>query len=48
MFFNEMKNYVRERFCKSPEEVAQAVHDFQRTITPEKCQNYINKLREVK
>ena len=43
-----MKNYVRNQFCKTPEEVAGAVQDFRKKLTPEKCQNYINKIHEVK
>ena len=42
-----MKNFVRDRFCKTPEEVAEAIHEFQESLTPEKCQKYINKIHEV-
>ena len=47
MVWNEMKNYVRNKFCKTPEEVAGAMEEFRVSLTPEKCQNYINKLHEV-
>ena len=47
MLWAEMKNFVRQKFCKSPEEVAKAIHEFRDTLTPEKCQNYINKIHEV-
>ena len=42
-----MKNYVRSQFCKTPEECAFAIEKFRLSLTPEKCQNYINKLNEV-
>ena len=43
-----MKNFVKDKFCKTPEEVAAAIHEFQKTLTQEKCQKYINKIHEVK
>jgi hypothetical protein len=47
MLWAEMKNFVREKFCKTPEEVAMAIHEFRDSLTPEKCQRYINKINEV-
>ena len=47
MVWNEMKTYVRGQFCKTPEEVALAIENFRLSLTPEKCQNYINKIHEV-
>ena len=47
MVWNELKNFVREKFCKTPQEVANAIEEFRTTLTPEKCQNYINKIHEV-
>ena len=47
MVWNEMKTFVRDKFCKSPEEVAHAVETFRQGLTPQKCQNYINKKHEV-
>jgi hypothetical protein len=38
---------IREKFCKIPQEVANAIEEFRSTLTPEKCQNYINKIHEV-
>jgi hypothetical protein len=43
-----MKNYVRDCFCKTPEEVAKAIEDFRKSLTVEKLKNYINKLKEVR
>ena len=47
MVWNEMKNFVRTQFCKTPERVASAIEAFRLSLTPEKCQNYINKIHEV-
>ena len=45
--WNEMKNFVRSQLCKTPEEVAYSIEKFRQTLTPLKCQNYINKTHEV-
>ena len=42
-----MKNFVRTQFCKTPERVASVIEAFRLSLTPEKCQNYINKIHEV-
>jgi hypothetical protein len=42
-----MKRFVRKQFCKSEAELANAVHAFQKKMTPEYCSKYINKLKEV-
>jgi hypothetical protein len=47
MLWNEMKNYVRAQFCKTPEEVVSAINTFNKNLTTEKLQNYINKIHEV-
>ena len=46
--WNEMKNYVRDCFCKTPEEVASAIEDFRKSLSENKLRNYINKLKEVR
>jgi transposase len=43
----EMKNFIRHRHCKTPEDVAGAIHEFQEDCTKEKCQKYINHLKKV-
>ena len=48
MVWHEMKNYVRDRFCKTPEEVSTAIEDFRKSLTIEKLKNYIMKIKEVK
>ena len=47
MVWNEMKTFVRTQFCKTPEECAYAIEEFRLSLTPQKCQNYINKINEV-
>ena len=47
MVWNEMKTFVRNQFCTTPEEVAVAIGRFRNTLTQEKCKNYINKIHEV-
>ena len=42
-----MKNFVRTKFCKTPEECAYAIVELRLSLTPQKCQNYINKINEV-
>jgi hypothetical protein len=42
-----MKDFIRKRFCKTTEETTNAINDFNETLTKEKCQNYIRKLRKV-
>ena len=47
MVWNEMKNFVKSKFCKTPEEVANAIEEFRLSLTSEKCQNYINRIHKV-
>jgi hypothetical protein len=47
MVWNEMKSFVKSQFCKTPEEVANAFEEFRLSLTPEKCQNYINRIHKV-
>ena len=48
MVWHEMKTYVRNCFCKTPEEVSTAIENFRRSLTLEKLRNYIMKIKEVK
>jgi hypothetical protein len=43
----EMKIFIRKKFCKTPEEVADAIHEFQTSFSPQRCQKYINHLKKV-
>jgi hypothetical protein len=42
-----MKRFIRKFHCKTPSDCLLAIKEFHKTITPEYCQNYINKLKEV-
>ena len=47
MLWHSMLEYIRKKFCKTVKEVRLAVLEFTETITPQVCQNYINKLHEI-
>ena len=47
MIWYALQTEVRNKECTTKEEVAQAVHDFQMSLTPHKCRKYIDKLPEV-
>lgn len=47
MVWNDMKNYVRSRYCKTSQEVVDAIEDYRQNLTPEKCQKFIRKIKEV-
>ena len=47
MVWNEMKNFVKSKLCKTSEEVANAIEEFRLSLTPEKCQKYINRIHKV-
>ncbi|CAF1076286.1 unnamed protein product [Brachionus calyciflorus] len=47
MVWNEMKNFIRSNNPKSEDEVRGLIKRFQKALTQEKCQNYINNLKTV-
>ena len=47
MVWNDMKNYVRSRYCKTSQEVVDTIEDYRQNLTPEKCQKFIRKIKEV-
>jgi hypothetical protein len=47
MLWSEMKGFVRDCFCKTPEEVATAIENFRKSLTLEKLKSYIMKIKEV-
>ena len=47
MLWHEMKEFIRKRFCQTPEEVVFAILDWCDTITQEKCKKYIDHLPMV-
>ena len=42
-----MKNFVRSKFCKTPDECAHVIEVLRLSFTTQKCQNNINKINEV-
>ena len=46
MLWSELKIFVRAKLCSTVDEIIQAVYEFSQTVTPEKCQVYIQHLRE--
>ena len=38
-----MKNFVRSKFCKTPDECAHVIEELRLSFTTQKCQNNINK-----
>jgi len=47
MVWNEMKQFVKRKNCKTQNEFEQAVFEFQSKLTPEKCKKYIDRLKNV-
>ena len=47
MFWNQLKDFVRNKLCQSPEQIENAVLEFSETITPQICTNYISHLYKV-
>ena len=45
--WSDLKRYVRKRFCSTEEEIVMVINEFQQQITPEYCQNFIDKLQTV-
>ncbi|CAF0852040.1 unnamed protein product [Brachionus calyciflorus] len=47
MLWHEMKAYVRKFNCTTDAEIAEKVIGFQRNLTPERCQKYIDRLKKA-
>ena len=47
MVWADMKAYVASRFCKNLNEVKEAIFEYIRTLTPEKCARFISHLKKV-
>ena len=43
----DLKRHVRSYRCKTIEDLLTACKDFQKKVTPEYCQNFINKLKKI-
>ena len=47
MVWADMKAYVASRFCKNLNEVKDAIFEYKKTLTPEKCARFISHLKKV-
>ena len=47
MIWEEMKNFVRGSLPKNEDDVIKSILEFQRSLTPFKCQKYIEHLKKV-
>ncbi len=47
MFWNQLKDFVRNKLCQFPEQIENAVLEFRETITPQIFKNYISHLYKV-
>ena len=43
----KMKAFVSSRFFRNLEEVKNAIFEYKKTLTPEKCARYISHLKKV-
>jgi len=47
MLWHSMQEFIRKRSCKRVHDVEMAVLDFIKSVSPEVCQNYIDKLPDI-
>ncbi len=47
MVWADMKAFVASRFCRNLDEVKDSIFDYKKTLTPEKCERFINHLKKV-
>lgn len=45
--WQDVKRYISLKRCTTEEEVTIAILEYRDNLTPDKCQNYINKLKKV-
>jgi hypothetical protein len=45
MMWSEMKTFIKS--CKTKIEIVNSIHLFNKQLTPQRCQAYINKVKEV-
>lgn len=43
-----MKRFIQSKLPKNENEVLEAIFEFQKSLTIDKCQNYISHLKKVK
>ncbi|CAF1083718.1 unnamed protein product [Brachionus calyciflorus] len=47
LVWNELKNFVRKKEISNELDLFQAINDFQKTLTVEKCKSYVGHLKKV-
>jgi transposase len=47
ILWHELKNYIREKMPSSIEEAVRHAIDFNKNLTAERCQKYINTIKKV-
>jgi hypothetical protein len=47
MVWADMKFYIASKMCSTLDEVKQAIKEYHKALTPEKCQSFIFHLQEV-
>lgn len=45
--WGDLKHFVSKKFCRDEFEVVEAIEEFKKTLTEDKCQKYIKKLKQV-
>jgi hypothetical protein len=48
MVWADMKFFIASKMCSTLDEVKQAIKEYHKALTPEKCQSFIFHLQEVK
>ena len=44
--WSDLKRFIRKYYCKTVEDVLNAVNEFHSTITPDYCRRYIDRLKK--
>jgi len=47
LMWSDMKTFICKKFCETVEDVGKAIGDYAKTLTLEKCTNFINNLNQV-
>ena len=47
MVWADMKAFLASRFCRNLHVVKDAIFEYKKTLTPEKCSRFISHLRKV-
>jgi len=47
MVWSELKRFIRDRECSEESEYEEAIREFNKLLTPQKCKRYIDILQKV-